>query len=301
MSADHNHNNIENIDRNLKWGIFLNTGFTIFEFIIGISSGSLALVSDAGHNLTDSMSLVISFLASKIARRTATQEKTYGYGRATILAAMLNSLILIGLALYIFYEAYQRILHPEPVVGKLVAIVAFAGIIVNGTVALLFYKNKGDINIRSAFLNMAFDALASVGALVAGIIIIYTGKTMMDPIISIIIGVMLVFSAWSVVKDALHVLLDGVPEGVDISTVKDFICKFPGVKGVDDLHIWALSSQHAALSCHIIVEECSLEESIKLVGDIKEKLHTKFKIEHATMETELTEGPHENERTDEGI
>lgn len=237
-----NHEAPENLDNKLKLGLVLNTGFTIFEFAIGILSGSLALVSDAGHNLTDSLSLLISFLANKIAKRQANVEHTYGYGRATILAALINGLILFFLALYIFSEAYQRLQNPQPVAGGIVMLVAFVGIIINTSIALLFRSNKNDLNIRSAYTNMLFDALASVGALVAGFLIIVTKQTFFDSLISIVIGVLLIRSSWSVVRAAMHVLLEGVPEGVDTGKVKETILRTSSVKNVDDLHIWAISS-----------------------------------------------------------
>ncbi len=295
------HDTPENLDNNMKLGLALNTGFTVFEFLLGFWAGSLALVSDAAHNLTDSLSLLISFTATKIAKKQANAEKTYGYGRATILAAMINSVILLGLAVYIFYEAYQRILHPEPVEGSLVMLVAFVGILINGGIALLFFKNKNDLNVRSAFLNMALDALASVGALLAGLVIYLTGWNFADPLVSIVIGCMLIYSGWSVIQDALHILLDGVPEGINIQDVKKAMLQAPGVKGVDDLHVWALSSKEAALSAHVIIEKCTLEKSIQVISALKEELHKKFDIDHATLETELTEGPHDHERMDEGI
>lgn len=282
-------NNQSNVDKNLKIGIALNTGFTIFEFITGFLSGSLALVSDAAHNLTDSFSLVIALSANKIAKREADIEKTYGYGRATILAALVNGVILILLALYIFYESYQRIMHPHEVEGGIVAVVAFLGALTNSYNAVLFLKNRDDLNIRSAFLGMAFDALASLGALVAGLIILFTKQTIADPLASILIGVLLIFSAWGVVKDALHVLLEGVPEGANMQAIKEAMLKVPLVKNVDDLHIWAISSQYAALSCHLVIEECDLDKSMQIVNGIKQELKEKFHIEHATIETELVE------------
>lgn len=295
------HETPQNLDNRLKLGLVLNTGFTVFEFAIGIVSGSLALVSDAAHNLTDSMSLLVSFFATKIAKREANINKTYGYGRATVLAALINALILLGLAVYIFIEAFKRFQDPQPVEGGLVMIVAFVGILINGSIAYLFFKSRGDLNIRSAFLNMAMDALASVGALVAGLIIVLTGKTFVDPFIAIIIGFMLLYSGWSVVKDALHVLLEGVPEGVDVQKIKQAICQAPGVTGLDDLHVWALSTTTAALSCHLVIKNCTFQESLIVKEKVKEMLSEKFHMEHATIETELTEGPHHNERTDEGM
>ncbi len=290
-----------NLDNKFKIGLVLNTSFTIFEFIMGFVSGSLALVSDASHNLTDSLSLVIAFLANKVSRRSANIDKTYGYGRVTILAALINALILFALAFYIFYEAYQRILKPEPVEGGIVMIVAFVGTIINGAIAFTFFKNRDELNTRAAFLSMAFDTLASVGALLAGFIIVLTGKTFVDPFISILIGIMLVFSAWGVVKDGLHVLLDGVPEGIDTGKVKQAILNIPNVKDLDDLHIWAISSTSAALSCHLVIKECSLAESLRIKEEVKEMLSRQFHIDHATIEIELIEGPHHNERTDEGM
>jgi cobalt-zinc-cadmium efflux system protein len=295
------HETSPNLDNKLKLGFILNSGFTILEFFVGIVSGSLALVSDAAHNLTDSLSLLVSYFATRVAKRQANQDKTYGYGRATVLAAVINSLILLSLAVYIFSEAYQRFQDPQPVEGGLVMIVAFVGILINGFIAFLFFKSRGDLNIRSAFLNMAMDTLASVGALIAGLAIILTGSTLADPIISIIIGCMLLYSGWSVIKTALHLLFEGVPEGTNIPAIREAVLAVPGVKGMDDLHIWALSTTSAAFSCHLVVDDCSLQESVLLKNNVKRLLSEKFSIEHATVEIELTAGPHDNERTDEGV
>lgn len=293
-----NHEAPENLDNKLKLGLVLNSGFTIFEFIVGFFSGSLALVSDAGHNLTDSLSLLISLFATKISKRKANVEHTYGYGRATILAALINGMLLFLLAIYIFYEAYHRFQNPQPVEGGIVMLVAFVGIIINASIALLFRSNKSDLNIRSAYTNMLFDALASVGALVAGLLIILTGLSIFDSLISIVIGVFLIRSSWSVVRDAMHVLLEGVPEGMDIRKVKDTILNNKSIKNVDDIHVWAISSHNAAMSCHVVIENCSLEESSNLIRQVKQTLHQKFNIQHATIETELTECPPQNEQID---
>ena len=288
-----NHEAPKNLDNKLKLGLFLNTGFTIVEFIAGILSGSLALTSDAGHNLTDSLNIIISFFGNKISKREANDEHSYGYGRASILTALLNGVILILLAGYIFYEAFQRITKPEPVEGGVVMIVAFIGILINGSIALLFRKDTNDLNIRGAYVNMFFDMLASVGALIAGLLIVVTGKTIFDPIISILIDILLVKSSIEVVRDAMHVLLEGVPEGIDVKKVKSVILEIPKIKNVDDLHIWAISSHLSALSCHVVIEDCDMEESTRIVKQVKENLKHKFHIEHATIETELTECPPE--------
>lgn len=285
------HETPTNLDSKLKLGLVLNTGFTILEFSIGIFSGSLALVSDAGHNLTDSLSLLIAFFANKIAKREANADHSYGYGRATILAALVNGLILILLAGYIFYEALGRLMHPTAVAGGLVMIVAFVGILINGSVALLFRKDTKDLNIRGAYINMFYDTLASVGALLAGFLIVLTKLTIFDSLISILIGILLLRSSWAVIRDAMHVLLEGVPEGMNTEKIKELISKAPKVKAVDDMHLWAISSHYAALSCHIVIEDCDVEESTKIIKQIKEGLREKFDIEHATIEAELTECP----------
>jgi cobalt-zinc-cadmium efflux system protein len=291
----------ENLDNRLKIGLLLNTTFTVIEFVIGIFSGSLALIADSAHNLTDSLSLIISIFANKLSKKEATLDKTYGYGRASILAALLNSIILFGVAVYIFYEAYGRLLNPPKVEGNLVILAAFFGFIINGGIALSFLKGKKDLNIKSTIINFATDALAQLGTIIAGVIILVTHQSIADPIISIIIGILLIYSAWEVVKDALHVLLEGVPEDINIEEVKKAILSVPGVKGLDDLHIWGLSSHYSALSCHIIVKKMTLEESCSITQQIKQKLAEEFHIEHATLEPELTEGPHDDEHMDEGV
>lgn len=281
----------KNLDNKLKLGLFLNTVFTILEFSVGIFSGSLALVSDAGHNLTDSVSLLIAFFANKIAKREANIDHSYGYGRATIIAAFINGLILVLLSGYIFYEALGRIMHPEPVAGYLVMVVAFVGILLNGSIALLFRKDTKDLNIRGAYINMFYDTFASVGTLLAGLLIVITRMFIFDSIVGILIGVLLLRSSWGVIRDAMHVLLEGVPEGMNSIKIKELISNAPKVKAVDDMHLWAISSHYAALSCHIVIEECDLEESTKIIKQIKEELKEKFNIEHATIEAELTECP----------
>ena len=282
----HSHN-ASNLDNKFKIGLVLNTGFTVFELGVGILSGSLALVSDAAHNFTDSLSLLIAYIAERFGQKKADDRHSYGHERVTIIAALFNSSILVLLAFYIFYEAVKRMINPEPVSGGLVMIVALVGIAINGSIAFLFSKDK-DLHMRSAFLSMAFDTLASIGALLAGIIIYFTHSTIADPIASILIGVVLIFSAWEVLKDSLHILLEGVPSGININKVEISIKDTEHVKEVYDLHIWSLSSHDIALSCHIVLDECDLSKSTEIVRNIKENLQKQFGIGHATIETELT-------------
>lgn len=282
---------ISNLDNKLKLGFLINTTFTIFEFIIGILSGSLALISDSGHNLTDSLSIIISLFANKISRRLANPEHSYGYGRATILAALFNTFILVDLALYIFYEAYNRILSPHPVTGTTIILVSIIGIFANGAIAWILSKEKKDLNIRSVFANIFSDVIALTATLIAGILLYITKQPIIDSLIAIMIGLMLLYAALKVTRDAIHILLEGIPERIDIKKVKELIEKTHKVKGVDDMHIWAISSHYAALSCHIVIEDCDVEESTRIIKEIKDKLKQEFHIEHATIETELTECP----------
>ncbi len=268
----------------------------IFELIVGIAIGSLALISDAAHNLSDSLSLVIAWLGNRISKKPADSKRTFGYGRAGILTALVNSSILIGIALFIIAEAYQRFMHPEPVAGGVIAIVAGVGIIVNGAVALLFLKDRHDLNVKAAFLNMAFDAFVSFGAVIAGILIVFTKQYWIDPLVGLMIALALIYAAVGIVKEATRILLEGVPKGLKIDEIRQSIVDTSGVSGVDDLHVWALSSNEVALSCHIVPEKHTLKEIEELNKQLKKELKEKFGISHATIEAEL-ENCHEDKET----
>ena len=279
------------VNQKLKIGMVANTVFAGFEIVIGLFSGSLVLVSDAAHNLTDSLSILIAFVGQKIARRPPTEKHTFGYGKATILSALINSLILIAMAGYIFYASYEKILHPQPVKGGLIMLVAGVGILVNSGVAAMFLKYRNDLNMRGVFLNMAFDAIVSVGAVVAGFIILLTGKSIADPIISIAIGVMLVYGSVQIINQAIHILLEGVPEDIDVKNVEKIILQTPGVKSAHDLHIWSIASQKPALNCHIIPVYFDLQKNVEIIKQIKENLKNKYQFSHITIEVELEPCP----------
>lgn len=272
------------LNQKFKIGMVANTAFAGLEIVIGLMSGSLALISDAAHNLTDSLSILIAFIGQKIAKRPATEEHTFGYGKATILTALINSLILIAIAGYIFFEAYQKITDPQPVKGGLIMLVAGVGILVNTGVAAMFYKNRTDLNMRGVFLNMAFDALVSVGAVIAGFIILTTGKSIADPIISIAIGCMLVYGSVQIINQAIHILLEGIPENLKPREIMDTIKALPAVLGVDNFHLWNIASQKPALSCHVIVTPAGLLDHVALIEEIKILLKDKYQIDHSTIE-----------------
>lgn len=280
-----------NLNKKLKVGMAANTAFAIAEIIVGLASGSLALVSDAVHNLTDSLSILIAFVGQKIAQRPATEEHTFGYGKATILTALVNSLILIAIAGFIFYEAYQKILHPSPVKGGVIMLVAGIGILVNGGVAAMFAKDRNNLNMRGVFLNMAFDTLVSLGAVFAGLVILVWGKTLADPVISMAIGVMLVYGSIQIVNQAIHILLEGIPENLKPKEIIRAIGQVPNIVSVDNFHLWSIASQKPALSCHLVVTPAGLVDHIQLVEDVKTMLLEKFQIDHSTIEIGLNPTP----------
>ena len=222
MSGNHNHSH--DIGRGLGLSFIINTTFVVVEFTAGIFSNSLALISDSIHNLTDSFSILLSYFANRIARREADVSKTFGYGRTTILAAAINATILFITSFYIFHEGYLRLLNPEPVRGGIVAIIAGIGMISNGAVAFIVSRNKNDLNSRAIFVSNLVDTLSSFGALIAGVIILVTGQTWADPLISLLIGVLLLRAAWDIIREAASVLLESV--NTFWNTFKKYACGF---------------------------------------------------------------------------
>ncbi|TAM84957.1 cation transporter, partial [bacterium] len=280
----HDHNNH---DGSIKFGLVLNTAFTIVEFIFGILTGSLALVADAAHNLTDTFTLSVSFAANRLARRNANDSKTFGYGRTTILAALFNASIMLAVAAFIVVEAIQRLGNPHNIEGGVVAVVAFIGILVNGSIALVLSKNRIDLNMRSAFIDMSFDALSSLGAVIAGLVIWLTGITWVDSAVGLVIAALLVYNTLKILREAVQILLEGTPKDLDIAAVTQAIKDTGKVLSVDDMHIWAIRSGYNALSCHIAIDETDLKDSRNIVEIVKTKLCKRYDIQHATIEVEL--------------
>lgn len=289
-------------DKNLKYGFLINTSFVILEFTAGLTANSLALISDAAHNLTDSMSIGFSYFASRFSKRRADEKRTYGYGRAAVLAAMTNASVLTVTAFLIYREAISRFGSPEAVNGKFVAILGAIGIISNSAVAFMASRSRKDINARVIFLSNLVDVFSSFSAMVAGLLIIFTGVRWIDPAISLLIATLLLIAAWQILRDAARILFEGVPKGISAAKVQKALIDHPKVTGVDDLHIWSIGSQDTALSAHIIVRGIkTLKETDDLLAELKAKMSEKFGIDHATLEPELKAGPHEAERTDEGL
>lgn len=270
--------------RNFILGIVLNLAFVLVEAGAGLWLGSLALLSDAGHNLSDVFSLLLALLAFRMMRIQPSQKYTYGYKRMTILVSLVNALLLFVAVAAILWSSVEKILHPSPVQGEVVAWVAGIGILVNAFTAYLFFKGKDhDLNVKGAYLHMAADTLVSVGVLIAGVVIQLTGWYIVDPLIGIVVGVVILFSSWGLLRDSMTLTLDGVPRGIDPKKVKQTMLDQKGVIGVHHLHIWALSTTENALTAHVVVDDLAEEKEIKHA--VKDAL-TGVGIQHATLELE---------------
>ncbi len=290
-NAHHHHTHaapITSINNAFLIGISINFLYVIFQIIIGLKINSLALLSDAGHNFLDVVGLALALLGFKLSKSKATKNYTYGFKKASILIALLNAVILLISIFAIGYEAIFRFGKPQPLPGITISIVAAVGILINGFSALLFFKNKeNDINIKAAFLHLASDALVSIGLVIAGIIIYYTSLYWIDPLVSIIICIIIIGSTWGILKDSIRLSLDGIPENVNISELKNDIEKIEHVQSLHHIHIWANSTTENALTAHVQLPqnlEWSQLNSIKL--EIKhELLH--HNVHHSTLEFEF--------------
>jgi cobalt-zinc-cadmium efflux system protein len=259
----------------------------IAEVIGGLLSNSLALLSDAGHMLTDNFALLLSFFAMKFATMPATEKRTFGFYRLEILAALINGIILVVISLYIVYQAYLRMINPQPVEAMLMLIVAVIGLAANiiGAVVLMKHSHS-NLNIRGAYLHIVGDALSSVGVVVGGVIILYTGWYMIDPILSILISFVIIYGAWALVKESVSILLESVPSHIDIETVATAISKVRGVREAYHIHVWTITSGVHAMSAHVLIDDQLVSRSRDLIDDIKTLLAEKFKILHSTIQLE---------------
>lgn len=265
-------------------GVALNTAFVVAELVFGYAANSLALISDAVHNFSDVIALLLAWVAGWLARKGPTEQHTYGYRRASILAALVNAgLVLIAVG-GIAVEAIKRIGEPAAVAGATVVVVAALGIVVNGGTALLFMRGRhGDLNIRGAFLHMAADAAVSLGVVVAAFVILLTGWLWVDPAISLCIAAVVLASGWGLARDSVNLALDGVPKGIELAGVRDYLGGLEGVTEVHDLHIWAMSTHETALTAHL-VRPGGYDNSF--LHGICEELSHRFKIQHATLQIE---------------
>lgn len=265
-------------------GTLLNLAFVIVEGIAGFVSNSVGLLSDAGHNLSDTVSLLLAWFAFYLAKKVSNKRFTYGYGRSTILASLINASILLVAIGMIVVESIRKFSHPQQVDGNMIIWVAAVGVVINLATALLFMKDrKKDLNVKGAFLHMAMDALVSVGVVISGVVIKYTGCTVIDPIIGLVIAAVIFISTWNLLKESLRLSLDAVPESIDIDEIEKEISAVPGVTSIHHLHIWALGTSKNAITVHVSVSDIVNSEEIKKNIRI---LLVRNGIAHATIETE---------------
>lgn len=280
---------------NYSWafaiGIALNFGFVVVEATYGVLSNSLALLADAGHNLGDVLGLMLAWTAAVLARRRPTARHTYGLRRGSILASLTNAALLLVAVGGIVWEAVQRLGTPEPIIGTTVIWVAAIGILINTATALMFMKGrKDDLNIEGAFLHMAADAAVSLGVVIAGAVIMMTGWSWLDPVVSLAIALVITIGTWSLLRDSLNLALDAVPENIDRQAIESYLAGLPGVVEVHDLHIWAMSTTEVALTAHLVRPGAALDDSLLALAS--REVHKRFRIDHATFQVETGDPNH---------
>jgi cobalt-zinc-cadmium efflux system protein len=284
MTHGHDHA-LANYDKAFAVGIALNFSYVLVGAVFGVLAHSLALLADAGHNLTDVLSLLLAWGASRLSQMQPTKRYTYGLRSSSILASLINAIILLIAIGAIAWEALRRLNQPEEIQGGIVMAVAAFGVVINGATALLFVKGReSDINIKGAFLHMAADAGVSLGVVVAGFAISRTGLYWIDPVTSLVIVAIIAIGTWGLLRDSTCLALQAVPPGIDANTVKEYLATLPDVVGVHDLHIWPMSTTETALTAHLEMPNANAGD--KFLHDVCQHLHDEFKIEHCTIQIE---------------
>lgn len=274
--------------RRLLLSVFITVAFVIGEAVAGYFSNSLALLSDAGHNFADALALILSWYALWIAQRPSSAKRTFGYHRVGILVALVNAVSLVVIALFIFWEAVSRLRHPEPVQSTPMIVVALIAILLNSLISLwLRNAAKTDLNVRTAYMHMLGDAVSAAGVVIAGVVVAFTGVSLADPAVSVLIGILILWSSWGILKESVNVLLEGVPEGMELDKVQQAIGTVSGVMTVHDLHVWTVGSGMVCCSCHVRVEEQSVRSGQNVLRAVAEKLEQTFGIRHSTIQVEV--------------
>lgn len=273
--------------RVLRISLAVTLAYIVLLVIAGLRANSLALLSEAGHNLTDFVALLMSWGAVYLQSRAPSARKTFGYNRAGVLAAFINGLTLVLISFYIWYEAFKRLRNPVNVEAHVMVWVAAAGVAMNGAIALLLMRGHGDINVRSALLHEIGDTLSTAAVIAGGVAIVFTGQRWIDPALSVGIGVMILWSSIGIIRESLNILLEGTPSGMDLERIADCICKVPGVCSVHDLHVWSIGSDTHSLSCHVGIADMPASESATILAAIRDELGEHFQIHHTTIQFEL--------------
>jgi len=294
MGAGHSHHHHDHSARGFgkafAIGIALNLGFVIVETIFGFRANSMALLSDAGHNLSDVLGLFVAWGGGALALKASSDRFTYGLKKASILAALANALFLMVAVGAIGLEAIQRLIHPQPSKGDIIMIVAAVGIAVNGLTAMLFTRGQHDINIRGAFLHMVADAAVSAAVVFAGLVILWTGQRWVDPVMSLAVAAMILWSSFGLLKESVWMSLAGVPAGINVDQVEAALSDLDGVEAVHDLHVWPLSTTETALTAHIVTSRADYPDA--LLANARAMLHDRFQIEHSTIQVERDHADH---------
>ena len=275
--------------RVLRVSLFVTLAYIVLLVISGLRAHSLALLAEAGHNLSDFLALLLSLGAVYLQARPPSATKTYGYHRAGVLAALINAVSLVAVSFLIFYEAFRRLQRPEHVHAGIMIGVAAAGVVMNGVIALLLYRCSRDVNIRSAFLHEIGDTVSTAAVIVGGWVILATGQAWIDSALSFGIGALILWSGFGIVRETLNILLEGTPRGIKLERVESALRAIDGVNDVHDLHVWSIGSETHALSCHIAIADIPPSVSERILRDVKERLHIDFRIDHTTIQFEHVE------------
>ena len=273
--------------RVLQVSLAVTLAYIVLLVVAGLRAHSLALLSEAGHNLTDFVALLMSWGAVYLQARRPSARKTYGYNRAGVLAAFINGLTLVLISFYIWYEAFKRLRTPVNVDAGLMIWVAAAGVVMNGVIALLLMRGHRDLNLRSAVLHEIGDTLSTAAVIAGGVAIAFTGQHWIDPALSVGIGVMILWSSIGIVRESLNILLEGTPSHMDLDRIEKAIASVPGVCSVHDLHVWSIGSDTHSLSCHVGIADIPPSESAGILAAIRQELHRRFQIHHTTIQLEL--------------
>ncbi len=286
MHAHARHHGNERATRILRFSLVVTLAYIVLLVLAGVRSHSLALLSEAGHNLSDFFALLLSLIAVYLQSRPPSATKTYGYHRAGVLAALANAASLVAVSLLIFYEAFRRWRNPQQVHAEVMIGVAAAGVVMNGVIAVLLYRTGRDVNLRSAFLHEIGDTLSTAAVIAGGWAILATGQNWIDSALSFGIGALILWSGFGIVRETLNILLEGTPRGIKLERVEAAIREIDGVNDVHDLHVWNLGSETRALSCHISIADIPPSVSERILRDVRGCLHTEFRIDHTTIQFE---------------
>src|SRR5262245_9728722 len=293
MSHNHDchHDRSSNYTRAFALGVGLNLSFVAVEFGFGLWSHSIALMADAGHNLSDVLGLLLAWAAAYASAVGPDERRTYGLRRTSILAALVNALVLLVVTGGITWEAVRRFTDPAPATGTTMMVVAAVGVLVNGATAFLFFSGRhGDLNLRGAFLHMAADAAVSLGVVVSGALIQWKGWTWVDPVASLLIVAAILYSTWGLLLESVNLALDAVPREIDPALVRDYLKSLPGITDVHDLHIWGMSTTEAALTVHLVKPDGQIDDAF--LADVEHTLHHRFGIMHPTIQLEQGDAEH---------